>query len=135
MDLGALARGEAIWIAVEGRSMAPTLISGDEVLVRRIEAWPPQRGSVVLTLNRRGEFILHRVLRWTWHATITRGDAHRTADAETPRARVLGVAVRMRRDGVEKALTSRNRATLTRVRNRVVRALTSALRARAGERK
>lgn len=125
MDLGALAHGEAVWIAVEGRSMAPTLRTGDHVLVSSLTAWPPEPGSVVLTLSGRGEFVMHRVVSWSWYGVTTCGDARRRSDPETPRRRVLGVAHRVRRDGAELPIGSARRAALMSLWERIGRLATS----------
>jgi hypothetical protein len=120
-DLAALARGSAIWLPVAGRSMHPTMVSGDEVLVEPLQQWPPPSGSVVLSIQTDGSFVMHRVMSWTWRGLTTKGDARRSLDTPISRLRVLGIAVSIRRNGQAWPMPSLARARFAQLRERIAR--------------
>lgn len=88
-----VARGEEVWVAVTGDSMAPTFHGGDRILLGPSEKRPPLT-SVVL-FEHRGLPILHRVVRVNPESVVTRGDACHLEDPweirEAPIARAIAV--------------------------------------------
>lgn len=89
---------EPFWQPVHGRSMAPTLRDGDEVLLEAATA--VGLGDVVVLRNPAGPgTLLHRVVALEGAHLVTRGDNRRTADPPARRAHVLFRAVARRRRG------------------------------------
>ncbi len=88
-----VARGEEVWVAVTGDSMAPTFHGGDRILLGPSGARPVLT-SVVL-FEHGGRPILHRVVRVNPASVVTRGDACHLEDPweirDAPIARAIAV--------------------------------------------
>jgi hypothetical protein len=90
------------WIALEGLSMAPSLLPGDRLLVRRLTT-APRPGAIVVA--RRGDaLVTHRVLRVDDARIITRGDGCLRADPPLPLAALAGEVVEVERAGRRSAV-------------------------------
>lgn len=88
-----VARGEEVWVAVTGDSMAPTFHGGDRILLGPSGRRPPL--SSVVLFEHRGRPILHRVVRVNPESVVTRGDACHLEDPwelrDAPIARAIAV--------------------------------------------
>jgi len=114
-DLAAqvIARGQCVRVPVHGRSMVPTLQSGDLVTVAPIHRQPVRKGDVVLLGGERS--VIHRIRAINRRAgtVTTRGDASQTDDAPRALCAVIGRVVR-----IDRAWTARlgQRAQWDRIR-------------------
>lgn len=86
-----LARGESVWITVQGGSMTPLLRSGDRVRVTPDRHSELQPGQIVLALSASGQFVVHRVVSQTGNTVTLRGDARPAPDPPLARSQVLGI--------------------------------------------
>jgi hypothetical protein len=59
----ALARGEAVWLRVQGVSMLPWLREGEKVRIIPMPGRPLRRGEIALFWRKPNRPILHRVVR------------------------------------------------------------------------
>jgi len=112
-----------IWWPVTGTSMRPSLLEGDEVLLvpsgTRIRP-----GQVVVVRRDGGGLLLHRVVEHGPEGVVTRGDACQRCDAAAQPKAVLLRAVQRRRDGNVSPIPAPGwRATLRRLRSRLLRLL------------
>jgi hypothetical protein len=92
--------GSAFRLVVSGSSMAPVLISGDEVLATRTGSSAGWRLGDILVVDLPGAGpVVHRVL-WTRRDTVRlRGDGSGRMDPPVPRDSVLGRVVEVTRAG------------------------------------
>ena len=86
-----LARGESVWMTVQGGSMTPLVRSGDRVRVTPDRQSELQSGQIVLALAASGQFVVHRVVLQTGNAVTLRGDARPAPDPPFARSQVLGI--------------------------------------------
>lgn len=81
------------WVLAEGNSMAPTLRTGDRVLLRYVQPADVRPGDIV-ALAAAPAAVLHRVAWVSPEGTVsTRGDAMLSNDPAVPRDDIIGVAV------------------------------------------
>jgi uncharacterized repeat protein (TIGR01451 family) len=104
-----LRRGHKVQFQVQGQSMQPTLLDGDEVVVAPTTPGELRRGEVVLSESRDG-LRVHRVAvcEVTSGSVTTRSDTG--LEMDSPASRVFGkVTARRRNSGVESLSISRVR--------------------------
>jgi signal peptidase I len=92
-----IAQGD-YWFRVISDSMAPTLLVGDEVLVRPLD-FPSGPGEVIVFLQD-GKLVVHRCIG----DCRFRGDAKIIPDPPIPAGAIVGQAVAFRRNGRERKL-------------------------------
>lgn len=94
------ARGVWVTLAVKGSSMHPALRSGDVVTVEPIGTNPVPIGAVVAAeAPGGGGLVVHRVVGRSAAGLLLRGDNATHADGTVPEAEVIGVVVRVERNG------------------------------------
>jgi len=112
-----------VWLPVSGRSMAPSLVEGDEVLLVPA-AGCFEIGEVVGVRRGGGGLLLHRVVAHNPEGVVTRGDACQRSDAAAPPRAVLLKAVQRRRAGQVSPIPAPGwRVALRRLRSRLRRLL------------
>jgi hypothetical protein len=85
-----IAQGD-YWFRVSSDSMAPTLLPGDQVLVRPLDL-PSGPGEVIVFLHE-GKLVVHRCIG----DCLFRGDAKIIPDPPVPGGQIVGIAVACRR--------------------------------------
>lgn len=89
-----LTAGTEVRIEVTGKSMLPTLKSGDTVLVRKVAENDLRRGDIILFRGESGSLLLHRLIALERNSggsiLLAKGDALRSFDARVTFANVLG---------------------------------------------
>lgn len=90
------------FVTVAGDSMWPTLRTGDAVLCEPVAAATP--GDIVVAKLPHG-VIAHRVVRWSANEVVLRGDTALSNDAAVSAELVLGRVIKVRRSGVEHAVS------------------------------
>ena len=88
----------ALQLRVTGSSMLPTIWPGDFLTIRSASVHQAQIGDVVFC-RKRGQFVVHRVVRKLASGLITRGDSMPSDDSGTPGHNVLGLVTEVRRNG------------------------------------
>ena len=92
-----LQEGKGLCFTPRGNSMAPFIISGDEVYIKRSKSY--RKGDVVLLRNNR-VLMIHRIVDKTEGGVITRGDASSSDDpGPVDRAEILGKVYRVSGNG------------------------------------
>lgn len=120
------ARGVTVTLAVKGSSMHPALRSGDVVTVTPIGTYPVPIGAIVAAeAPGGGGLVVHRVVGRSAAGFLLRGDNATHADGIVPEEAVIGVVVRIERNGrlVRQAPGSMRRPFAALVRAGVVRRL------------
>ncbi len=120
------ARGVTVTLAVKGSSMHPALRSGDVVTVTPIDTYPVPIGAIVAAeAPGGGGLVVHRVVGRSGTNLLLRGDNATHADGIVSEAAVIGVVVRVERNGrlVRQAPGSMRRPFAALVRAGVVRRL------------
>ena len=79
-----------------GRSMVPTLMSGDEIVVASVPVEALRPGDLILFQGVR-ELVCHRLVAVSGGALLTRGDAGSSADERIAPHQVLGKVVDIRK--------------------------------------
>lgn len=96
-----LHQGTSVRVRVTGASMAPLIRSGDTVTVAPVKERIPDRGDLILFVNRCGAPVLHRIVKIadTGTGTVyrTKGDAQGMFDEPVAHDAVLGRVVRIAR--------------------------------------
>ena len=91
----ALARGEAVWLRVQGVSMLPWLREGEKVRILPLSGRVLRRGDIALYWRKPNRPIMHRVVRVALDAGNPvyecLGDSERGIPERVPAAAVLGV--------------------------------------------
>ena len=121
-------------LAVKGSSMHPAIRSGDVVTVTPPGPRPVPIGAVVAAeAPMAGGLVVHRVVGRSGPNLLLRGDNATHADGEVPEAGLIGVVVRVERNGrlVRQAPGGIRRPFAALVRAGVVRRLNRLARARA----
>ena len=92
--------GQAFRLTVSGRSMAPVLMPGDEIVAERIsDAREAGLGDLVVVDLPGAGLVVHRLL-WRGRESVrTRGDATGRMDPPVARERVMGRVVEATRAG------------------------------------
>jgi hypothetical protein len=103
-----------IWQTVRGRSMAPTLLEGDEVRLAFVEGTPAP-GDVVVARGPAG-LVVHRVVAAGPAAVVTRGDACPKDDPPWSPRQVIFRALARRRRGREERIPPAPPEVLRRLR-------------------
>ena len=90
----ALARGESVWLRVQGGSMLPWLREGARICIRPAAGCGLRRGDIALFWRAPGRPILHRVVRVRQEEGIYEclGDAESGDPEQVPVSEVMGVA-------------------------------------------
>ena len=121
---GLLERGLAVRFRAAGRSMAPSILDGDQVTVEAVDPARVRRGDVLLARAGR-RTVAHRVVAIEeavdgGRRFVLRGDGSAEHDGAVPASRVVGRVTMVRRAG---------RSFRPRKRGWIGRALRAALRA------
>lgn len=85
-----LKEGESLSIRVKGQSMLPFFQSGSMIVIRPIKEEDFRRGSVVLAETKRGDFVVHRILRVEGDMVTLLGDGNIYGTESMPRRMVYG---------------------------------------------
>lgn len=101
--------GANITFAISTHSMIPTLLPGDQLVVRHADLSSLELGEIVL-LNTGSEWLAHRVIELHnekgEQKLFTKGDNCPTADTLMSSASVAGIAIAVRRQGNLHSLVS-----------------------------
>ena len=94
----ALERGQRVRMAATGGSMSPFIRDGDIVELEQARG-PLSPGDVVLVQHREDRYVLHRIIAKLPDGWLVRGDCCSSPDGVVPDKDLLGVVVRVERDG------------------------------------
>jgi signal peptidase I len=98
-----LLRFANVRVRIASRSMAPTLLPGDEIIVEPASIDDLRAGDLIL-FRWREQLICHRLVDVSGDAVVTRGDAASAGGERTDRDQVLGKVVKIRKRAVHVAL-------------------------------
>ncbi len=110
----------ALRLRVSSDSMRPLLRIGDEVVVQRVDPHTLQPGDV-LVVQRRGDWITHRLVAVDDHGWHTHGDNTRYADEPASAAEIIGRVIAIERETQTIDLQQPHWRTVDRRINRVQR--------------
>ena len=93
-------RGEPVTLQVSGDSMRPPLKPRrDAVVLSKLPAWPPKRGTILFFKRKTGEYVLHRVLRVVGDGCILNGDAQQWTEGPVTQEMAVAYATAIVRKG------------------------------------
>ncbi len=112
-----LAKGKLFRFKAKGFSMSPFIKDGDVVTVRPLSGAAPRTGDVVaFLLPSTGRTAVHRVVGAGAEGYFVKGDNTLEADGIVPLDKIMGIVVRVERDGQRVKLgTSRGGAVVARL--------------------
>lgn len=93
-------KGAVFRFKATGVSMRPSIRNNDMLTISPLKGIPPAQGEVVAFRHPRSDrLILHRVVKKKGSCYFIRGDSLRLVDANIPEENIIGVVIKVERDG------------------------------------